>query len=59
MRGIKILFGTTALLAGLALAPTAQAQIVVDIYDPARQIDMSVLTGGYTKLTACSWMVRT
>ena len=31
MRGIKILFGTSALLAGLALAPAAQAQIVVDI----------------------------
>ncbi len=31
MRGIKILFGTTALLAGLALAPAAQAQIVVNI----------------------------
>jgi len=31
MRGIKILFGTTALLAGLALAPAARAQIVVDI----------------------------
>jgi hypothetical protein len=31
MRGIKILFGTTALLAGLAMAPAAQAQIVVDI----------------------------
>ena len=29
MRGIKILFGTTALLAGLALAPAAQAQIYV------------------------------
>ena len=31
MRGIKILFGTTALLAGLALAPAAQAQLVVNI----------------------------
>ena len=31
MRGIKILFGTTALLAGLALAPAAQAQVVIDI----------------------------
>jgi hypothetical protein len=31
MRGIRILFGTTALLAGLALAPAAQAQIVVNI----------------------------
>ncbi len=31
MRGIKILFGTTALLAGLALAPAARAQIVVNI----------------------------
>jgi len=31
MRGIKILFGTTALLAGLALAPAVQAQLVVNI----------------------------
>lgn len=31
MRGLKTLLGTTALLAGLALAPTAQAQIVVNI----------------------------
>ena len=31
MRAIKILFGTTALLAGLALAPAVQAQIVIDI----------------------------
>ena len=31
MRGIKILFGTTALLAGLALAPKAQAQIYVNL----------------------------
>jgi hypothetical protein len=31
MRGLKTLFGTTVLLAGLALAPAAQAQIVVDI----------------------------
>jgi hypothetical protein len=31
MRGIKILFGTTALLDGLALAPAAQAQVVIDI----------------------------
>lgn len=31
MRGIKILFGATALLASLALAPVAQAQIVVNI----------------------------
>jgi len=31
MRGIKIIFGTTALLAGLALAPAAQAQIYVDL----------------------------
>lgn len=29
MRGIKILIGTTALLAGLALAPAAQAQVYV------------------------------
>jgi len=31
MRGIRILFGTTALLAGLALAPAAQAQLVINI----------------------------
>ena len=31
MRGFRAFFGTTALLAGLALAPTANAQIVVDI----------------------------
>ncbi len=31
MRGIKFLFGTTALLAGLALVPAAQAQLVVNI----------------------------
>jgi hypothetical protein len=31
MRGIKILFGTTTLLAGLAMAPAAQAQIAVNI----------------------------
>ena len=31
MRGIKILFGTTALLAGLALAPAARAQVVINI----------------------------
>ncbi len=31
MRGIKILLGTTALLAGLALAPAAQAQLVINI----------------------------
>ncbi len=31
MRRIKILFGTTALLAGLALAPKAQAQIYVNV----------------------------
>jgi hypothetical protein len=31
MRGIKILFGTTALLAGLALAPKAEAQIFVNV----------------------------
>lgn len=31
MRGIKILIGTTALVAGLVLAPKAQAQLVVDI----------------------------
>jgi hypothetical protein len=31
MRGLKIFFSTTALLAGLALAPAAQAQISVNI----------------------------
>ena len=31
MRGLKILFGTTALLAGLTLAPAPQAQLVVNI----------------------------
>jgi hypothetical protein len=31
MHGIKILIGTTALLAGLALAPAARAQLVVQI----------------------------
>ena len=31
MRGLTTFFGTTALLAGLALAPTANAQIVVNI----------------------------
>jgi len=31
MRGLKILFGTTALLAGLTLAPATQAQLVVNI----------------------------
>ncbi len=31
MRGLRTFFGTTALLAGLALAPTANAQVVVDI----------------------------
>lgn len=31
MRGIKILIGTTALLAGLTLAPAAEAQLVVEI----------------------------
>ena len=31
MRGLKTLLGTTALLAGLALAPAAQAQVVIDI----------------------------
>ena len=34
MRGLKTLLGTTALLAGLALAPTAKAQIVVSIGIP-------------------------
>jgi hypothetical protein len=31
MRGLKFLLGTTALLAGMALAPAAQAQIVVGV----------------------------
>jgi len=31
MRGIKILFGTTALVAALALTPAARAQIVIDV----------------------------
>ena len=31
MRGIKTLLGTTALLAGLAMAPAAQAQIEINI----------------------------
>ena len=31
MRGLKTLFGTTALLAGLAMAPAAQAQISINI----------------------------
>ena len=31
MRGIKFLFGTTALLAGLALAPAARSQVVINI----------------------------
>ncbi len=31
MRGFRAFFGTTALLAGLAMVPTANAQIVVDI----------------------------
>ena len=31
MRGIKILFGTTALLAGLALTPAVESQLVVEI----------------------------
>jgi hypothetical protein len=31
MRGLKTLLGTTALLAGLALVPSAQAQVVVNI----------------------------
>jgi hypothetical protein len=31
MRGLKTLIGTTALLAGLAMAPAAKAQVVVDI----------------------------
>jgi hypothetical protein len=31
MRGFKTLLGTTALLAGLAMAPAAQAQLVVNI----------------------------
>src|SRR5580658_6977197 len=31
MRGLKTLIGTAALLAGLAMAPAAQAQVVVDV----------------------------
>jgi hypothetical protein len=31
MRGLKTLLGTTALLAGLAMAPAAQAQVVINI----------------------------
>src|SRR3984885_13626333 len=31
MRGLKTLFGTAALFAGLALAPAAQSQLVVNI----------------------------
>ncbi len=31
MRGIRTLFGTAALLAGMALAPAAQAQLVINI----------------------------
>ena len=31
MRGLKVLFGTTTLLAGLALAPAAPAQLVVNL----------------------------
>jgi len=31
MRGIKILFGTTALLAGLALAPAVKSQVYVSV----------------------------
>src|ERR1700679_237522 len=31
MRGIRYLFATSALFAGLAIAPAAQAQLVVDI----------------------------
>jgi hypothetical protein len=31
MRGLKTLIGTTALLAGLAMAPAAKAQVVVDL----------------------------
>lgn len=34
MRGLKALLGTTALLAGMTMAPAAQAQIVVDIGAP-------------------------
>src|SRR5271169_3386023 len=35
MRGLKVLLGSTALLAGLALAPMAKAQIEVGIGVPA------------------------
>jgi hypothetical protein len=31
MRGIKLLFGTTALLAGLALTPAVESQLVVEV----------------------------
>jgi len=31
MRGLKTLIGTAALLAGLAMAPSAQAQVVVGV----------------------------
>src|ERR1035437_9961805 len=31
MRGLKVLLGSTALLAGLVMAPTAQAQISINI----------------------------
>src|ERR1035437_5088021 len=34
MRGLKTFLGTTALLAGLALAPVAQTQIIVDLGVP-------------------------
>jgi len=34
MRGLRILLGTTVLSAGLALAPVAQTQLVVDIGVP-------------------------
>jgi hypothetical protein len=34
MNGLRILFASTALLAGLALAPAAQAQLVIDIGGP-------------------------
>ena len=65
MRGIKILFGTTALLAGLALAPAAQSQVYLSIgvqpvcstaititpHTPAR---LTAITGQGTSTTASS-----
>ena len=67
MRGIKILFGTTALLAGLALAPAAQAQIFCSALVCSRFVNMATtttrptparpmaITGQGTSTTASSW----